>query len=37
MEQDYQWHGDPPNEEQAQDALKQLRSLEGKIECADDD
>ena len=37
MEQDYQWHGQPPNEEQAEDALKQLRTMGGKIECGDDD
>jgi len=37
MEQDYKWHGDPPNKEQAEDALRQLRTLDGKIECCDDD
>jgi len=46
MENDYQWHGDPPGggpddkvpeEKQAETALQQLRSLQGKIECSDDD
>lgn len=32
MEQKYGWHGKPPDEEQAEEALKQLRTLEGKIE-----
>jgi transketolase len=31
MEWNYEWHGKPPNEDQAKDALKQLRSLGGKI------
>lgn len=31
MEYDYHWHGTPPNHEQAKDALKKLRSLDGKI------
>lgn len=31
MEYDYHWHGTPPNHEQAEDALKKLRSLNGKI------
>lgn len=31
MEYDYHWHGAPPNSEQARDALKKLRSLDGKI------
>lgn len=31
MEYDYQWHGAPPNHEQAKEALKKLRSLDGKI------
>ena len=31
MEQDYKWHGIPPNKEQAKAALKQLRTLGGKI------
>lgn len=31
MENKYEWHGIPPNEEQARDALHQLRTLEGKI------
>jgi|SRR3989338_4912678 len=32
MEQDYHWHGVPPNAEQAKLALKELRTLGGKIE-----
>lgn len=31
MEYDYHWHGTPPNSEQAKEALKKLRSLDGKI------
>lgn len=31
MEYDYHWHGAPPNTEQARDALKKLRTLDGKI------
>src|SRR5690606_38386899 len=31
IEYDYKWHGAPPNSDQAKDALKQLRSLRGKI------
>lgn len=31
MEFDFNWHGIPPNKEQADAALKQLRSLGGKI------
>jgi transketolase len=31
MEQDYKWHGIPPNKQQAKEALKQLRTLQGKI------
>ena len=31
MEYDYTWHGMPPNHEQARDALKKLRTLDGKI------
>lgn len=31
MEYDYKWHGVPPNAEQAKIALKELRSLKGKI------
>lgn len=31
MEYDYTWHGKPPNHEQAKEALKKLRSLDGKI------
>lgn len=31
MEYDYHWHGAPPNHEQAREALKDLRTLRGKI------
>lgn len=31
MENDYTWHGKPPNKEEAQKALKELRTLQGKI------
>lgn len=31
MEYDYHWHGAPPNSDQAKDALKKLRSLDGRI------
>jgi transketolase len=31
MEYDFHWHGSPPNHEQAQEALKDLRTLKGKI------
>lgn len=31
MEQDYKWHGIPPNKDQAKAALKQLRTLGGRI------
>lgn len=32
MEYRYQWHGTPPNKEQATEALRELRTLGGKIE-----
>lgn len=32
MEYNYKWHGIPPNKEQAKEALKELRSLGGRIE-----
>ena len=32
MEYDYHWHGLPPNHKQAKKALKELRTLRGKIE-----
>jgi transketolase len=32
MEYDFHWHGVPPNHEQAVKALKELRTLKGKIE-----
>lgn len=31
MENEYEWHGKPPNQEEAQDAITYLRSLGGKI------
>lgn len=31
MEYDFRWHGAPPNKEQAKEALKDLRTLKGKI------
>ena len=31
MEFDYQWHGKPPNKEQAKKALQELRTLGGRI------
>lgn len=31
MEHDYKWHGIPPNEEQAKEALKQLKEIENKL------
>lgn len=32
MEQDYHWHGSPPNTEQAKEAMKELRTLQGTLE-----
>ena len=32
MEYDFRWHGKPPNKEEAQKALDELRTLQGKIE-----
>lgn len=31
MEKDFAWHGKPPNKEEAQKALKELRTLKGRI------
>lgn len=31
MEWDYEWHGKPPKEDEAKDALQELRTLKGKI------
>lgn len=31
MEYDFHWHGAPPNKQQAKEALKDLRTLKGKI------
>lgn len=35
MEYDYRWHGNPPDKDQAKTALKQLRTLDGKIKNMD--
>ena len=35
MEYDYHWHGSPPNNEQAKEALVKLRTLDGKITSGD--
>lgn len=35
MEYDYRWHGMPPNHDQAKDALKKLRTLDGKIQAGE--
>jgi transketolase len=32
MEKDFEWHGKPPNQEEAEKALGELRTLGGKIE-----
>lgn len=37
MEYDFHWHGPPPNQEQAKKALKELRTLRGKIKSEADD
>ncbi|MEK7542633.1 MAG: transketolase [Patescibacteria group bacterium] len=37
MEYDYKWHGVTPNEEQAKEALRQLRAVGSKIEAANRD
>jgi transketolase len=37
MEYDFHWHGAPPNHEQAKIALKELRTLRGKIKSEADD
>lgn len=37
MKNKFEWHGKPPNKEQAREALRQLRTLEGKIVCHDHD
>lgn len=37
MEYDFHWHGSPPNHEQAKAALKELRTLGGKIRSEYDD
>lgn len=35
MEYDYKWHGVPPDSDQAKDALRKLRTLDGKITAGD--
>lgn len=35
IEFDYTWHGKPPNKEEAQKFLKDIRSLNGKVACGD--
>lgn len=35
MEGDYHWHGNPPDERQGREALRQLRTLEEKIDNSD--
>jgi transketolase len=35
MEYDYHWHGMPPNSQQAKEALRKLRTLDGKITSGD--
>lgn len=37
MEYDYKWHGAPPNSDQAKEALKKLRTLDGKIVSGDNE
>ncbi len=36
MEYDFHWHGMPPNSGQAKEALKRLRTLDGKIRSSDE-
>lgn len=36
MEYDFHWHGAPPNSEQAKEALRKLRTLDGKIRSGDE-
>lgn len=35
MEYDYKWHGAPPNNDQAKEALEKLRTLDGRISTGD--
>jgi len=37
MQYKFEWHGKPPSQEQAEEALKQLRTLEGRIRSEYDD
>lgn len=34
MENKFEWHGQPPNKEEAAEALKELRTLQGQIEAS---
>ncbi|MCA9301607.1 transketolase [Candidatus Saccharibacteria bacterium] len=36
MEYDFHWHGIPPNSDQAKEALRKLRTLDGKIRSGDE-
>ncbi len=35
MENKFEWHGEPPDREQAAEALRELRTLQGKIEAGE--
>lgn len=37
MENDFTWHGKPPNDKESKVALKELRTLQGKIEASHND
>lgn len=37
MENDFTWHGKPPNDKEAKEALKELRTLQGKIKSSHND
>ncbi|MEK7077507.1 MAG: transketolase, partial [Patescibacteria group bacterium] len=34
MERKFEWHGKPPNKEEAAEALRELRTLQGQIEAS---
>lgn len=36
MERDFRWHGKPPNKEEAEKALKQLRTMGGRVRSGDE-
>ncbi len=36
MENDFKWHGNPPNKEQAKEAMKELRTMRGAIKSEHD-